>query len=89
MIKHLFISGHVQGVFFRESMLRKALQLNVTGWVRNRRNGMVEAIVSGTEDAVKNMIAWAGHGPDTATVIGVEVHDGEGDYISFEKRETF
>ena len=55
---HLRVYGRVQGVFFRESMCRKAHQLGITGWVRNRRDGSVEAMIQGTPEAVSAMIEW-------------------------------
>ncbi|HKC53911.1 MAG TPA: acylphosphatase, partial [Burkholderiales bacterium] len=52
MAKHLKISGRVQGVGFRYSMRDEAERLGVTGWVRNRRDGTVEAVIDGAPDAV-------------------------------------
>ena len=84
----MIISGHVQGVFFRESMLREALQLNVAGWVRNRHDGTVEAMLDGNDEMVKKLIAWAQCGPGMARVTKVDVYEGKGSYSNFEKRET-
>jgi len=56
--KHLKISGRVQGVGFRYSMSEEAERLGVTGWVRNRRDGTVEAVIDGTPDAVEAVLAW-------------------------------
>ena len=85
--RHLLIVGHVQGVGFRLSTARKAAELGVRGWVRNRSDGSVEAVVQGTPDAVAAMIAWARHGPRAARVERVEVEPGEGVFERFEPRE--
>jgi acylphosphatase len=65
---HLTISGRVQGVGFRESMKLVAEALEVTGWVRNRGDGDVEATVQGDEPAVDQLVAWCGSGPPGANV---------------------
>ena len=66
MAKHLKIKGLVQGVGFRDAMCREADRLGVTGWVRNCRDGSVEAIVDGAPSAVDGIIAWARRGPPAA-----------------------
>ena len=81
---HLRISGRVQGVGFREAMCREAEQLGVTGWVRNRSDGTVEAMVQGKPDAVDKIIKWAYRGPDAAQVIEVQVEDAQGQFESFD-----
>jgi len=86
--KHLIISGRVQGVGFRFYMERKARELGVTGWVRNRRDGGVEAVVQGSVEAVDAMIAWARRGPSSAVVADVRISDGSGEYAAFEMRPT-
>jgi len=86
--KQLIITGRVQGVGFRFYMQRKAGELCVTGWVRNRRDGNVEAIIQGTSEAVETMIAWARRGPPSAVVADVRVTDASGDFVSFEARPT-
>jgi acylphosphatase len=85
---HLKVYGHVQGVFFRESMCREALRLGITGWVRNRRDGTVEAMIQGTPDAVSAMIEWARTGPELAQVEGVEINAGSGEHANFERLNT-
>jgi acylphosphatase len=86
--KHLAISGRVQGVGFRFYMERKARELGVFGWVRNRRDGSVESVVHGEPGAVETIIEWARRGPPSAVVAEVKVGDGEGEFGRFEVRPT-
>ena len=86
--RQLIITGRVQGVGFRFYMQRKAGELCVTGWVRNRRDGNVEAIIQGASEAVEAMIAWARRGPPSAVVADVRVTDASGDFATFEARST-
>jgi acylphosphatase len=88
MTKHLRISGRVQGVGFRFHMERRARELGVTGWVRNRRDGTVEAMVQGAPEAVEAMIAAAGEGPRAAVVTDVKVSEGAGEFSDFSSRPT-
>lgn len=69
---HLVVRGRVQDVFFRASAQREARRLGLTGWVRNRNDGAVELIAEGEEDQVKDLLAWAQHGPSTARVDKVD-----------------
>jgi acylphosphatase len=82
--KRLVIHGRVQGVYFRDSMRQQARQFGVTGWVRNRRDGTVEAIVQGGPGAVEKMIEWSHRGPDKAKVTDVQVEEAQGQFGSFE-----
>jgi acylphosphatase len=86
--RHLKIDGRVQGVGFRFHMRRVARELGVTGWVRNRHDGSVEAMVAGTSDAVDKIIGWARQGPGHAAVTGVEVAEDSGSYASFDTLPT-
>ncbi len=70
--KLLTIHGRVQGVFYRESMRQEAMRLGVTGWVRNRKNGTVEALIQGEAPLVADLIAWCHQGPPAAKVEKVE-----------------
>ena len=88
IVKHLQISGRVQGVSFRYHMIRAAREAGVTGWVRNRRDGSVEAMVAGAPDAVENIIAWARHGPRQAVVTAVEISAGDGSFAAFDMLPT-
>ena len=67
------VTGVVQGVFFRGTCRREALNRSVTGWVRNNPNGAVEAVFEGTAIAVDALIAWMRHGPRHAHVESVDV----------------
>jgi acylphosphatase len=67
------VSGHVQGVWFRESCRREAEARGVAGWVANRADGSVEAVFEGREPDVAELVAWCRAGPPRAVVTGVEV----------------
>jgi acylphosphatase len=70
---HVWISGRVQGVWFRDSCRRQARAEGIAGWVRNLVDGRVEAVFEGSLDAVDRMIAWCHEGPPRAQVTDVEV----------------
>jgi len=70
---HVFVTGKVQGVFFRSSTKNKADELDLTGWVRNLLDGRVEAVFEGEEEKVEKMVEWCRKGPEYARVTGVEV----------------
>lgn len=65
---HLLISGKVQGVFFRNSARMIAQKLNITGWIKNREDKKVEAVISGNEKELNDFISWAKNGPEKANV---------------------
>ena len=71
------VSGKVQGVFFRASLRDRARHVGVTGWVRNRADGRVEAELQGVPAAVEQLLAYCGEGPGQAEVASVEVVDAE------------
>jgi acylphosphatase len=73
--RRLLISGRVQGVGFRWHLLEEAQRLGLQGWVRNLRDGRVEALLCGPQAAVAALIHWAGTGPAHARVDSVEVED--------------
>ncbi len=90
LIRHLRITGRVQGVGYRWSLARQARALRLAGWVRNRLDGSVEALAQGPAPAVQALIDWAQRGPELAQVEGVLVTAVEaGDVLAgFEQRET-
>ena len=69
---HLKITGRVQGVYYRASMLQEAQKLGLTGWVMNRSDGAVEALAEGSKAKLDELIAWCHRGPDGARVSTVE-----------------
>ncbi len=75
--RRVVVSGRVQGVYYRDSCQQMARRLKVTGWVRNRDDGAVEAAFEGDADAVDRMIDWCRIGPRRALVTGVRVSDEE------------
>jgi acylphosphatase len=74
---HLSISGKVQGVGYRAFVESQAELLGLDGWVRNRRDGSVEAVIEGSGDAVEKLIKACWQGPPSAQVDRVEVSDGD------------
>ena len=74
---HVFVSGRVQGVFYRATTRETARERGVAGWVRNRDDGRVEAVFEGPEDAVAAMVEWCHEGSPRARVEDVRVEYGE------------
>lgn len=83
---HAVISGRVQGVFFRLETKHAAEGYGVFGWVRNRRDGTVEAVFEGSEKNVMSILEWCKKGPPIAKVsrVDVEWEDYIGEFNSFE-----
>jgi acylphosphatase len=71
--RRVVVHGFVQGVFFRDSVRRHALTAGVTGWVRNNRDGTVEAVFEGEDAAVERLVGFCRDGPRGARVDRVEV----------------
>ena len=69
------VTGRVQGVFYRDTCRQEADGAGVTGWVRNRDDGSVEAVFEGPAPAVEAMVSWSRRGPAQAHVDAVDVHD--------------
>ena len=87
--RRLTVHGRVQGVWFRESMRQEAERLGIGGWVRNRLDGTVEALVEGDAPAVQAITDWARRGPRDAEVSGVDISDERATGLSrFEKQPT-
>ena len=82
--RRLVIAGRVQGVGFRYAFADEAHSRSLCGWVRNRRDGRVEALISGDAAGVEAMIAWAKRGPPAARVSSVEVEEAPAASGSFE-----
>jgi acylphosphatase len=83
---HVWVSGRVQGVYFRYATRDEATRLGIRGWVRNLPDGRVEAVFEGGKEAVEGMIAFCRKGPEYARVSQVEVRteDYTGRFQNFE-----
>ncbi|NCO52968.1 MAG: acylphosphatase [Deltaproteobacteria bacterium] len=86
--RHLLISGRVQGVCFRHSTRKTALQNGVTGWVRNLPDGRVEAWLEGEEPAIDATLRWCYQGPEMARVDDVQMEEkpASGEFDDFSIR---
>ena len=71
---HVFVSGMVQGVFFRQGTKERAQKFGVTGWVRNLEDGRVEAVFEGEKNAVDNLVRYCHHGTSSTRVDKVEIN---------------
>ena len=89
---HLRISGRVQGVGYRYALRCEAQANGINGWVRNCRDGTVEAVVQGDPQAVEILLAWAKRGPPSARVADVDAQPAQGEldrpYDGFEELPT-
>ncbi|MCJ7479107.1 MAG: acylphosphatase [Candidatus Nanohaloarchaeota archaeon QJJ-7] len=74
---HVFVSGKVQGVFFRATTREMARELRVKGWVKNLEDGRVEAVFEGEQEAVEEMVEFCYSGPEAARVEDVKVEEEE------------
>ena len=83
---HTIISGRVQGVFFRMETKQAADRLGVFGWVRNRRDGTVEALFEGDRDRVDAVVEWCKEGPGHAQVSDIKLdwEDYAGEFSGFD-----
>ena len=70
---HIYVSGRVQGVYYRKNVMRSALSLGLTGWVRNLPDMRVEAVAEGERDRVEDFLGWCRKGQSMAIVRGLEV----------------
>jgi acylphosphatase len=89
---HAIISGRVQGVFFRMETKQAAQRLDVFGWVRNRRDGAVEAVFEGQKSRVDAILDWCRQGPANALVTDVDAQleaiSGDGEFDEFKIEYT-
>lgn len=85
---HVYVTGRVQGVFFRATTQEEAYDRGVTGWVKNLRDGRVEAVFEGEEERVREMVDFCHEGSSSARVSDVEVEWGEytGGFSDFKVR---
>ena len=79
---HVFVSGRVQGVSFRDATRSQAEQLGLSGWVRNTQDGQVEAVFEGERDTVQQIIEWCKSGPSSADVEDVSVENEQPENLS-------
>jgi acylphosphatase len=84
-IRQVTIRGRVQGVGFRYWVEHQAVAHGLEGWVRNRRDGSVEALFSGPEDVVSNMVAACRRGPSSARVDTVQEEPGDADALKLRR----
>jgi acylphosphatase len=70
---HIFVSGRVQGVFFRQNTLKKAKELKLKGWVRNTEDKKVEAVFEGEKEKIEKMLDWIKIGPPLARVEDIKI----------------
>jgi len=85
---HVFISGRVQGVFFRHYTCQRADSLKITGWVGNCYDGRVEAVFEGKRESVENMVLWSRQGPPSAMVETIDIQwpEYKGEFNGFSVR---
>jgi acylphosphatase len=85
---HVFVSGRVQGVFFRQNTLERAKALGLKGWVRNTEDGKVEAVFEGEREKIEKILEWMRRGPPFARVDGLKIEweDFKGEFDDFEIR---
>jgi acylphosphatase len=88
---HVFVSGRVQGVFFRIETRHRATRRNIGGWVRNRPDGRVEAIFEGKQEDVEHMIEFCRIGPSGAKVTNVDFQweEYKGEFRDFQIRSSY
>jgi acylphosphatase len=87
--RQIRVTGRVQGVGYRDALRREALRLGIRGWVRNRRDGSVEALLQGEPGPLEELVAWARRGPPLAEVAQVEERTApDGEHAGFEIRPS-
>lgn len=85
---HFFVSGRVQGVFFRQRTKEQADLFGLNGWVRNRSDGRVEGMAQGSDPALESLREWLQRGPPMARVLALDWLETEaGKFTAFEVRK--
>ncbi len=85
---HFFVSGRVQGVFFRQRTKQQADLFGINGWVRNRSDGTVEGMAQGPDPALASLREWLKRGPPMAQVLALDWEETEaGEFSNFEVRK--
>jgi acylphosphatase len=85
VIRHVMVRGRVQRVGYRAFVEDEALRLGLEGWVRNRRDGTVEAVFSGSDDIVARAVEACRRGPSAAHVDAVDVADGDAELLGLRR----
>ncbi len=87
---HIFVSGKVQGVYYRQNTLQKAQELNIFGWVRNLSDGRVESVMEGSKVNIDKMLTWCKEGPLDAKVEEVKIIDEayKNEFLTFDIIKT-
>ena len=82
----IFVTGKVQGVFFRQTLKVMAKKNDIFGWVKNLKDGRVEAVLEGNEEKISRLIEWAHGGPTNARVEDVEIRNEKftGEFLKFD-----
>jgi acylphosphatase len=88
MAKHLYIEGRVQGVGYRASFAAQARNTGISGWVRNRLDGTVEALIDGPDETLAQLIQWAHRGPPAARVTQLTVTEASDAEVTPGKMEV-
>ena len=85
---HVFVTGRVQGVFFRQATRVIAIQNNATGWVKNLTDGRVEILIEGEDKSMDTVKQWCSLGPANSRVDDVQINEEKfvGEYENFEVR---
>ncbi len=74
---HIFVSGKVQGVYYRQNTAQKAQELGIVGWVRNLSDGRVESVMEGLDVDIDKMLSWCKSGPKDAVVTDIKIMNEE------------
>jgi len=82
----IFVTGKVQGVFFRQALKVMAKKNDISGWVKNLKDGRVEAVLEGDEEKVSRLVEWSHGGPANARVEDVEIRNEKftGEFSKFD-----